>query len=373
MISTDLVILKNLPQVVNSSTICSGNTCLNSTDLRALKSLVFNETTEIYCVPSNNSAVSIYAGTGSSGSTDGARLNATFNYPIAVAITSNGTMFIAENHLIRRISPEGIVSRFAGSVSGFADGQGSDAKFQSPSGITMAPNGNLYVTELSNRIRQITPSGYVTTIAGSGNATFADGNGTSAGMNSPYLITATSDGILYFSDYSNNRIRKINGTMVTTFAGNGTGGATDGLGTSATFNGPWGITSDSSANLYVSELGNHKIRKITPAGLVTTVAGTGAVGSADGPGASATFNRPAGIVISKTGIIFVSDFFNHRIRKITPDGQVSTVVGSTAGLVDGIGIQAKLTNPCGITLSSNGTLYVSDWNNHAIRKINPVC
>jgi hypothetical protein len=253
--------------------------------------------------------------------------------------------------------------------SGSANGTGTSASFSYPRGIT-TDGTNLYVADYNNhRIRKIVIStGFVTTLAGSDNG-YTDATGTSASFSNPRGIT--TDGTnLYVADYNNHRIRKIviSTGVVTTLAGSDNG-YTDTTGTSASFSYPNGITTDGT-NLYVADAGNHRIRKIViSTGVVTTFAGTGSSGSANGTGTSASFNGPFGITTEGTNL-YVADFGNHRIRKIViSTGVVTTLAGgSSSGYTDATGTSAKFHNPFGIT--TDGTnLYVSDYNNQRIRKI----
>jgi sugar lactone lactonase YvrE len=319
-----------------------------------------------------STAVTTLAGTGNAASTDNATgTSASFNSPYD--ITTDGTnLYVADltNHRIRKIVIDnGTVTTLAGSSSGSTDATGTSASFNGPLGIT-TDGTNLYVVNyISHRIRKIViDNGTVTTLAGSSSGS-TDATGTSASFNGPRGIT--TDGTnLYVADYSNNRIRKIvidNGT-VTTLAGSSSGFA-DATGTSASFNGPWGITTDGT-NLYVSDTENHRIRKIViSTGVVTTLAGQSDNGSTDATGTSASFNRPEGITTDGTNL-YVADYANNRIRKIVIDnGTVTTLAGSSSGFADNAtGTSAKFRGPVGIT--TDGTnLYVADANNHRIRKI----
>jgi len=255
--------------------------------------------------------------------------------------------------------------------SGSANGTGTSASFNDPSGIT-TDGTNLYVTDLVNHlIRKIVIStGAVTTVAGTGSSGSANGTGTSASFNGPSGIT--TDGTnLYLADFNNHLIRKIviSTGAVTTVAGTGSSGSANGTGTSASFNLPYGITTDGT-NLYVVDTSNHLIRKIViSTGAVTTVAGTGSSGSANGTGTSASFYYPGGITTDGTNL-YVGDGNNHLIRKIViSTGAVTTVAGTgSSGSANGTGTSASFNNPVGIT--TDGTnLYVEDYNNHLIRKI----
>lgn len=240
-------------------------------------------------------------------------------------------------------------------------------------GIAADTAGNLYIADmLAHTIRKVTPAGTVTTLAGSGNAGSADGTGTAASFNDPSSLAVDSNGNVYVADTHNNMIRKITPDgVVSTVAGSTTAGNTDGTGTAARFWMPSGIATDAGGNIYVADGNNNTIRKITQGGVVTTLAGNATIGHADGTGTSASFNFPRGIAVDSAGNVFVADFSNNMIRKITPGGLVSTIAGSSAnsGYADGLGTSASFSGPHGLTMDANGHLYVVD--NDMIRKITP--
>lgn len=307
------------------------------------------------------------------GFADGTGTTAQFNLPYGITVDSNGIIYVADmdNDRIRRVTPTGVVTTIAGSSRGYVDGNGVNAKFSQPRGITIDSLGNIFISDTSNqRIRKITPSGTVTTVAGSGASGFADGIGTSSIFFLPRGLAVDRSGNLYVSDTENNRIRKVtsNGT-VTTLAGSNRI-AIDGTAENAQFNSPTGITRDTSGNIYVADTFNHRIRKISPDGLVTTLAGSTA-GYADGTGTGAQFNLPWGVAVDALGNVFVADRNNNRIRKITPNGVVTTIAGSTRGLSDGNGTSAQFNGPSDIALDAAGNIYVADTFNHQIRKITP--
>ena len=323
--------------------------------------------------------VSTFAGS-TSGTTDGTGAAAKFTDPWGIARDANGNLYVAEDkgHRIRKITPAGVVTTFAGSVQGYEDGPGSSAKFNSPTALTVDAQGNIYVAESGgNRIRKITPAGVVSTVAGTGVAGFADGAAATAMFKTPSGIAVDADGNLYVSDRDNTRIRKISTAgVVTTLAGSGAVGQADGLGAAAQFNAPSGLAIDGDGNLYLTDTDNHMIRKITPAGEVTTIAGSGQMGQggaggfADGTGRSAQFNYPWNIAIGPDGMLYVSDYFNHRIRMITPEGVVTTIAGSGAiGDKNGPALQASFNEPGGIVVGLDGSLYIVDNRNLRIRKI----
>ena len=294
---------------------------------------------------------------------------AKFNSPTGITTDASGNIYVADasNHKIRKITPEGVVTTFAGSTAGFADGIGTAAQFDYPHHIAIDTSGNLYVTDHNNhKIRKITPEGVVTTFAGSGALGDDDGTAAAASFNKPTGITLDASGNVYVADGLNHKIRKITPEgEVSTLAGSAEG-YEDGTGAAAKFNYPLGITIDTSGNLYVADNGNHRIRKITPLGVVTTFAGRYR-SFADGLGTAAYFTSPTGITIDTSGNLYVVDYQNYRIRKITPEGLVSTIAGSTLGIEDGPGAVAKFNYPSGITIDASGNLYVTE--RHSIRKM----
>jgi sugar lactone lactonase YvrE len=304
------------------------------------------------------------------------------NVPSGVTTDIAGNLYVADsyNHTIRKITRAGIVSTVAGKagVAGNADGEGSAARLTYPYGVTSDPAGNLYVADTYNHtIRKIGASGVVSTLAGlAGSAGSSDGAGTAARFTYPNAIQVDAAGNLYVADTSNHTIRKITPAgVVSTLAGiAGKAGHNDGPGASAQFNNPHGITGDAAGNLYVADTRNHTIRKITPTGAVSTLAGmAGKAGSADGNGATARFHIPRGITADAAGNLYVTDTFNNTVRKISADSVVSTLAGAAgnAGQADGTGRGALFNRPYGIRSDSAGNLYVIDTENHNIRKITP--
>jgi sugar lactone lactonase YvrE len=305
-----------------------------------------------------------------------------FFYPRGVTVDTSGYVYVADtnSNRIRKITPAGVVSTLAGgtSLAGADNGTGGTAKFSTPSGVALDTSGNVYVADTFNQsIRKISSAGVVSHLAGvSGSNGYVDGSGTTAKFNTPIGVAVDSSGFVYVSDNDGHLIRKISTTgVVSIFAGvASTAGYVDGTGGTAKFNKPAGIAFDSNDNLYVVEQNNLVIRKITPTGIVSTFAGSGARGSANGTGRTASFNNPIGVAIDHGGNFYVTDNSNHLIRKINPAGEVSTLAGvaSIAGYADGLGETANFNYPYGVALDSSGVLYVADSSNNLIRKITPI-
>ncbi len=318
--------------------------------------------------------VSTLAGS-SIGNEDGSGIFSSFNCPYSLAVDVNGNVYVADrdNESIRKIAPSGTVTTLAGAgFRGYADGNGASASFTIPSGVAVDASGNVYVADSGNhRIRKITSGGIVTTLAGSGFQGSANGNGVSASFAYPASVAVDASGNVYVADQWSHLIRKISPSgTVTTLAGSGGSGYADGDGASASFAYPSGVAVDASGNVYVADSGNNRIRKITSAGVVTTFAGAGVRGSADGNGASARFNYPTGVAVDASGNVYVAEVGNHRIRKITSGGMVTTLAGSgDPGFADRNGRMASFYNPLGVTVDGSGNVYVADSGNHKIRKI----
>ncbi len=325
-------------------------------------------------------AVSTVAGpAGQSGSVDATGSAARFCLPGSIAVDGSGNTYVADtaNSVIRKITSAGVVTTLAGAAGqpGSADGAGTVARFATPEGVAVDTSGNVYVADTGNEtIRKITSAGVVTTLAGSaGESGSANGTGVAARFDSPSGIAVGSGGVVYVADAGNHTIRKITSAgVVTTLAGSaGLSGSVDGTGAAARFDWPCGVAVDGSGNVYVADLENETIRKITSTGVVTTLAGSaGEPGSADGTGAAARFGSPSGVAVDNSGNVFVADFDFCLIRTITSGGVVTTIGGSSAaaGSADGVGSVARFAGPSGIAIDSTGSLHVADRLNHSIRK-----
>jgi serine/threonine protein kinase, bacterial len=305
--------------------------------------------------------VSTLAGNGTQGNVDGTGTAASFNYPIGIAADASGNLYVGDqfNEKVRKVTPAGVVTTLAGNGNwGSVDGTGTSATFYYPTGVTVDASGNLYVTDLGgNTIREVSSVGVVTTIAGTGGTGSQNGPASTCTFSEPSGVAIDGSGDLFITDASNNKIREISsGGTVSTFAGSGSIGSADGTGTAASFYYPYGIAIDGSGNLYVADARNNEIRKITSGGVVSTFA-TG-------------FNYPTGIAIDSAGNLYVADDGNNEIRMITPAGVVATIAGSTtSGDIDGTGSAAAFEYPYGIAIDKSGNIYVTDQGNDKVRKI----
>jgi sugar lactone lactonase YvrE len=378
--------------------------------------------------------VSTLAGApGLAGTNDGTGSAARFHWPFGVAVDAEGNVYVADNgsNTIRKITPAGVVTTLAGSsaIQGSADGTGSAAQFHNPTYLALDGVGTVYVVDNDTAVRKITPSGLVTTLAGtSGVKGTADGAGDAASFTSLQGIAVDAAGNVFvgdsisgFDSSGSDLIRKISpGGQVTTLALTGAnspaetplgfwvsglalapsgglyvsslkqdlifaitpdgvvsqlagkfinrldGASTDGLGSAARFNQPGGITTDRAGNIYVADTGNNAIRKITSGAMVSTMAGLGwdaQIGNLDGTGSDARFGgSPLAIAVAPSGDVFVADFGNYTIRKFTPAGVVTTVAGlaGAAGHVDGQGPVARFDTMFGLTIDNAGNLYVPE-------------
>ena len=270
-------------------------------------------------------------------------------------------------------------------ITGTEDGTGSAAQFSYPSGVATDSSGNIYVADfLNNTIRKVTPSGVVTTPYGQPGVSGAkNGTGNNALFNTPNSVAADSADNLYVADSGNNTIRKITAAgVVTTLAGKAPfTGTANGTGASARFNAPQGVTVDSSGNVYVADTNNQTIRKITSSGTVTTLAGTPRInGYINATGTAAQFNSPLSVAVDSSGNVYVADLYNYVVRKVTPAGVVTTPYGQPGvpGRADGVGNDASFFAPIGLAIDSSNNLYIADSHftsptsgNNLLRKASP--
>ncbi len=257
-------------------------------------------------------------------------------------------------------------------MAGFADGPGDTAQFNEPVGIVVAPDRTLFVTDSKNhRIRAISVDGEVRTHSGLGVAGFTDGVGIAARFNLPWGLALDERGTLYLADRGNHRIRTVAPDgRAGTLAGTGAPGFNDGSGEVAQFDGPRGLALSPTGLLYLTDTGSNRVRRLTPDGTVSTLAGAQGDGYLDGVGTAARFSSPRGLAIDAAGQIYVADFGNHRIRQITPDGTVATFAGSgVQGSADGLEDAAEFDNPLSLAVAGDREVLVGEFTNSTIRRI----
>jgi sugar lactone lactonase YvrE len=278
-----------------------------------------------------------------------------FSDPFGVAVGKDGSVYTTDagnQNRIQKIAPDGSIKSIAGGVEGFANGAGDQALFDSPSGIAIAPNGDLIVADTgNNRIRRVTFDGQVGTVAGDGHAGYADQPGNKAQFNGPIGVAVDAHGNIYVADSYNDRIRKIAPDgQVSTIAGKGTPGYADGDRNNALFDTPSGIVVASDNSLIVADTGNDRLRRISPEGNVTTL--------------PTELSSPIGLAITHDNFIYVTELDRARVVQIAPDGATRTIAED-----------ARFKQPAGIAIDSNGRgpakLYVADSGNYLVRKLDP--
>ncbi|WP_453072230.1 NHL domain-containing protein [Streptomyces omiyaensis] len=315
----------------------------------------------------------------------GPAVSAQLNNPYGLVVDALGTVYFSDfaGHRIRKITTDGKISTVAGNGTPAYRGDNGpavSAQLNSPRELAMDGAGALYVADSGNhRIRKITPDGKITTVAGmNGNGFSGDGGpATAARLDLPTGVAVDSTGVLYIGDYRNHRIRKVSPDgKISTIAGNGKAAFTGdgGPAVAAQIWGPIGVTVDSTGTLYFADTSNHRIRKITPDGKITTIAGTKSKGSGGdgGPATAAQLNGPAAVALDSAGALYIVDQNNHRIRKVTPDGKITTVTGTNDKGFSGDGgpaTAAQLNMPYGIAVDCVDALYIADFHNNRIRKV----
>jgi sugar lactone lactonase YvrE len=363
---------------------------------------------------------------GSSGAVDGAGASARFSAPMGIVAGLSGRVYVADtgNHTIRVISPDGIVRTLGGvaGASGFVDGIGAAARFNRPRavaadaqglvyvadtdngavrtiddegrvttlagprgpqfvsmdpfGVAVAPDGVVYVADVAHHvIQKIQPDGSIEVVAGrAGRQGGADGQDGYARFSWPTSLAIDADGVIHVTDAANLAVRAIgtDGSVTTVAGGQTRSGASDGAGTAARFWFPGDVAVDGAGVVFVADPNHHTIRRIDPTGFVTTIAGrAGQRGSADGIGAAARFDSPGGVATGPGGLVYVADSGNDTIRRIAPDGTVTTLAGQAGehGYADGVGVAARFARPLGLAVDASGVIYVADRDNDRIRAV----
>ncbi|KAI8904004.1 hypothetical protein EDD86DRAFT_213646 [Gorgonomyces haynaldii] len=326
--------------------------------------------------------VSTFLGNGSAYDADGYGTSTALRSPSKIAANASGYLYFATGggYTIRMSTPSGYVTTFAGSTSSsYVNGVGVSARFKSASGFCFDSNGNVYVPDQSaHAIRMITQDRTVSTFAGAlpdginaGTSGYVDDVGTAARFSQPMAYDFDSQGNMFVADSTNHAVRKItpNGT-VTTVAGSGASGFQDGTGTNAQFNSPQGIAVSPSGDLYVSDTNNYRIRKVTQSGVVTTIAGNSSSLYADGNGSNAAFKLPRVIAYGPDDNLYVLEPSSYRIRKVTLLGNVTTYVGkSQSGYLDGDESIARFSNPLGMAINPSGVMFVADSVANRVRMV----
>jgi len=311
--------------------------------------------------------VDVLAGDGHTGTEDGVASRARFSDLFGVAVAPDGVVFVADAgdaQRIRRISVDGVVSTVAGSIAGYADGTGESARFDTPSGIALGPDGALYVADTGNNaIRRVTTAGVVSTIAGGRSAGYRDGIVLDAEFNGPVAVAVAPSGLVIVADTYNDRIRAIEpGGSVVTIAGSGQQGHQDGAALEAQFDTPCGLAVDRAGNIFVADAGNGAIRKIDTSGFVSTV---------DLVPLGSFLLRPLGVAVDENGVLYATDD-RGRIVEITPGRGARVIAGSLPGFANGRGEEARLRSAAAIAIAGTGRLVVTDPRNALVRLVSAV-
>jgi hypothetical protein len=331
--------------------------------------------------------ITTVAGGGTVGLGDGGpAIDCTLDNPIGIAVDASGNIYIGDrdHHRIRKISNTGIITTIAGTgVSGYSGdgGPATNAMMSSPYGVAVDNWGNVYLTEgeAEGRIRKISLSGIITTVAGGGAVGLGDGGPATNATLYPAGVVVDGAGNIYITDAVNNRVRKVNTSgIITTVAGGGSVIGDGGPATAAKMWHPYAIAIDGWGNLYVGEDYGARVRMITGSGIITTVAGTGSSGySGDNiPATIAKVNGPTGVAVDRFGNVYIGDADNHRIRKVDISGTIFTVAGTGTAGYSGDGspaVEAELKTPVGVAIhGATGNLYIADFGNSRIRKVTDV-
>ena len=331
--------------------------------------------------------VTTFAGTGVVGSSGdgGAATSAQLNYPNGIFAGTSGIVYIAAsgNNKIRMVSSAGIITTFAGTGTAGSGGDGGaaiSAQLSYPFGVSVDISGKMYIADQGNqKIRMVTTAGIITTIAGTGiiGSTGDGGAATSAKLNNPFEVSVGTSGNVYIADYSNFKIRMVTSAgTITTIAGTGILGSSGdgGAATSAQLGYLQGVLVDISGNVYIADLNNNKIRMVNSAGIITTFAGTGIGGSSGDGGAatSAQLNGPVWVSVDISGNVYIVDQVNYKIRMVTSAGIITTLAGTGTKGSNGDGgaaTSAQLNIPNAVSVDILGNVYIADTYDHKLRMV----
>ncbi|MEV7194605.1 RICIN domain-containing protein [Streptomyces sp. NPDC093510] len=334
--------------------------------------------------------ISTVAGTGDwgSGGDGGPAALAQLKGPLGIAVDHTGSLFICDssNHRVRKVGADGKIDTVVGTgTAGFGGdgGPAAEAQLKRPAAVAVDSAGALYITDAGNqRVRKVTADGVISTVAGTGTAGFGGDGGaaTAAHLNAPSGVAVDSSGVLYVAESSNHRVRKITADgVISTVVGNGSKGAggDGGPAVEAQLNGPLGVAVDAEGSLYIVDFGNNRVRKVAADGTISTVAGTGAPGFAgdDGLATKAQLLAPVEVMADSAGALYIADAGNHRVRKVAADGTISTVAGTgTPGSAgdDGPATKAQLGMPSGLAAGGAGGFYIAESGYKRVRKVTPV-
>jgi hypothetical protein len=337
---------------------------------------------------SGSDKITTIAGNGKRGfSGDGGpATSAQLNQPHGVAVDGQGNVYISDagNYRVRKVRPGGTITTFAGDGTPGILGDGGPAtaaRLSHVNSVAVDRQGNVYISDHgSGRVRKVSLDGTITTIAGGGSPRGDGGPATLARLYAPLQVAVDGPGNVYIADYADQRVRKVSpGGTITTFAGTGKGGFSGdgGPATSAQLDEPYGVAVDGPGNVYIAEFANHRVRKVSPGGTITTFAGTGKAGfSGDGgPATSAQLNEPVGVAVDGRGNVYIADFRDHRVRRVS-GGTITTLAGTGAGSGDGgfsgdggPASSAQLSYPFGVAVDGQGNVYITDRNNGRVRKV----
>ena len=330
------------------------------------------------------------AGTGAAGHSGdgGPATDAQLNSPVGVAVTAGGGFLIADyyNNLVRKVSAAGVISRVAGTGVAGNSGDGgpaTDAQLNSPAGVAVTADGGFLIADYYNhRVRKVSAAGVISRVAGTGVAGNSGDGGpaTDAQLNYPVGVAVTAGGGFLIADYDNNLVRKVSAAgVITRVAGTGAAGHSgdDGPATDAQLNSPFGVAVTADGGFLIADYSNNLVRKVSAAGVITRVAGTGAAGNSgdDGLATSAQLREPAGVAVTADGGFLIADYGNHVVRKVSAARVITRVAGT--GIMgnsgdDGPATDAQLNSPFGVAVTADGGFLIAEYGNSEIRKVESV-